>query len=66
MCGSVPARMVQFTRHSPRFAAVMRDLLTGRQPYADLKRRLFRNLNGSLYDLAMSFGLSRLVPGKAG
>jgi len=66
LCGSVPARMVQFTRHSPRFAAVMRDLLIGKQPYADLKRRLFGNLNGSLYDLAMSFGLSRLVPGKAG
>jgi len=25
-----------------------------------------RNLNGSLYDISMSLGLSRLVPRKAG
>jgi flavin-dependent dehydrogenase len=63
--GSVTARMVQFTRHSPRFSEIMQDLLAGRQPYSGLKRRLLRNLNGSLYDIAMNLGFSRLVPRKA-
>jgi geranylgeranyl reductase family protein len=60
--GSVPARMVQFTRRSPRFGAVMQDLLAGTQPYRELKDRLLRNLNGSLFEIAMSLGLSRLLP----
>jgi len=62
LLGSVPARMVQFTRRSPRFASVMQDLFAGRQPYLGLKRRLMQNLNGSLYEIAMSFGFSRIVP----
>jgi flavin-dependent dehydrogenase len=62
LLGSVPARMVQFTRRSPRFAAIMQDLFAGRQPYLGLKRRLMQNLNGSLYEIAMSFGFSRIVP----
>lgn len=62
---SVPARMVQFTRRSPRFSAVMQDLFAGRQPYLGLKKRLLRNLHGSLYEIFMSFGFSRLVPRKA-
>jgi flavin-dependent dehydrogenase len=62
----VPTRMVQFTRRSPRFSAIMQDLFSGRQTYAALKRRLLRNLNGSLYDIGMSLGFSRLVPRKAG
>jgi geranylgeranyl reductase family protein len=64
--GSVPSRMVQFTRRSPRFSAIMQDLFSGKQPYLGLKKRLLRNLNGSLYDITMSFGFSRLVPRKAG
>jgi len=32
LCGSVPARMVQFTRRSPRFSAIVQDLFSGRQP----------------------------------
>jgi geranylgeranyl reductase family protein len=64
--GAVPARMVQFTRRSPRFSALMRDLFSGKQPYIGLKQRLLRNLNGSLYDIMMSLGFSRLVPRKAG
>ncbi len=63
--GSVPQRMVEFTRRSPRFANVMQDLFAGKQPYLGLKRRLLRNLNGSLYEIAMSLGFSRVVP-KAG
>jgi geranylgeranyl reductase family protein len=63
--GSVPARMVQFTRRSPRFSAIMQDLFSGKQRYLGLKKRLLRNLNGSLYEIAMSLGFSRLVPRKA-
>jgi len=63
--GSVPARMVQFTRRSPRFSSVMQDLFSGKQPYLGLKRRLLENLNGSLYEIGMSLGFSRLVPRKA-
>jgi geranylgeranyl diphosphate/geranylgeranyl-bacteriochlorophyllide a reductase len=66
LLGSVPARMVQFTRRSPRFSAIMRDLFSGRQPYLGLKQRLVRNLNPSLYEIAMSLGFRRLVPRKAG
>jgi len=63
--GSVPARMVQFTRRSTRFSGVMQDLFAGTQPYLGLKNRLLRNLNGSMYEIGMSLGLSRLLPGKA-
>jgi geranylgeranyl reductase family protein len=64
LLGSVPARMVQFTRRSPRFASIIQDLFAGKQPYQGLKKRLLRNLNGSLYDIGMSLGFSRLVPRK--
>lgn len=60
--GSVPARVVQFTARSPRFAAVMQDLFAGTQRYQGLKRRLLRNLNGTLYEIGMNLGLSRVVP----
>jgi geranylgeranyl reductase family protein len=60
---TVPVRMVQFTRRSPRFADLMNDLFAGTQPYLGLKQRLLDNLNGSLWDIAMSFGLSRMLPG---
>ena len=63
---SVPTRMVQFTRRSPRFCALMQDLFAGRQSYRELKRRLLRSLNGSLYEIAMSFGFRRIVPRQAG
>jgi flavin-dependent dehydrogenase len=63
--GAVPQRMVEFTRRSPRFSAIMQDLFAGTQPYIGLKRRLLRNLNGSLYDIVMSLGFSRLVAGRA-
>src|SRR5436190_4039949 len=62
--GDVPSRMVQFTRRSPRFSAVMQDLFAGKQPYLGLKRRLLQNLNGSLYEIFMSLGFSHLVPGR--
>jgi hypothetical protein len=42
----------------------MQDLFAGNQPYLGLKRRLLSNLNGSLYEIFMSLGLSRIVPGR--
>jgi flavin-dependent dehydrogenase len=60
--GPVPSRMVQFTRRSPRFSSAMQDLFAGTQSYLTLKRRLLQNLNGSLFEIAMSFGFSRLCP----
>jgi geranylgeranyl reductase family protein len=64
MFGSVPARMIQFTRRSPSFRAVMQDLFSGTQNYIGLKGRLLRNLNGSLFEILGSFGFGRLVPRK--
>ncbi len=62
LLGSVPARMVQFMRHSGRFMEVVQDLFAGTQNYATLKSRLFRNLNGTLLELIASYFLSRLIP----
>jgi flavin-dependent dehydrogenase len=63
--GAVPTRMVEFTRRSPRFSAIIQDLFAGTQPYIGLKKRLLRNLNGSLYEIFMSLGFCRLVPRRA-
>lgn len=62
---TVPERMVQFARRSPRFGVILQDLFSGRQPYVGLKKRLLSNLNGSLYEIGMSLGFSRQVPRKA-
>jgi geranylgeranyl reductase family protein len=62
LLGAVTTRTVQFTARSPRFAAIIQDLFAGRQPYLGLKRRLMRNLKGSLYEIAMSLGFARLLP----
>ena len=43
----------------------MQDLVAGTQSYYGLKQRLLRNLNGSLFEIFMNFGLSRLVPDRA-
>jgi len=57
--GPVTARMIQFARRSPRFSDIVQDLLSGRQSYLGLKRRLYENFAGSLYDIGMSLGFSR-------
>jgi flavin-dependent dehydrogenase len=64
LLGSVPKRMVQFMRRSPRFNDLMQDLFSGTQPYLGLKERLLRNLHGTLLETAMNFLLSRVVPGE--
>jgi geranylgeranyl reductase family protein len=61
--GSVPARMVDFVRRSPRFRDLMQDLFAGTQPYLSLKHRLLRNLNGTLQEVLMNFFLDRVIPG---
>ena len=60
--GAVTSRMVQFTRLSPKFRDVMQDLFAGTQPYVGLKKRLFRNLNGSLIEIICNLGFGRLIP----
>lgn len=62
LLGSVPARMVQFMRRSPRFLDLMQDLFAGTQPYLSLKGRLLGNLNGTLQEIVMSFFFQRLLP----
>jgi flavin-dependent dehydrogenase len=62
--GAVTSRMVQFTRLSPKFRDVMQDLFAGTQPYAGLKRRLMKNLNGSLIEIVCNLGFGRLIPGR--
>src|SRR5437773_10441807 len=56
LLGAVPARMIQLTRRSPRFSALMQDLFAGTHSYLGRKHRLLQNLNGSLFAVAMSFG----------
>ena len=58
---TVPARMVQFIRQSPRFQDLMQDLFAGTQPYLGLKSRLLRNLNGTISEVVMNFFLSKLI-----
>ena len=48
---AIPTRMVEFVRRSPRFRAVIQDLFAGTQPYIGLKRRLFSNLAGTVYEV---------------
>jgi len=62
--GSVPARMVQFTRYSQRFSGLMQDLFAGTQSYLGLKSRLLRGLRGSMGETIMGFFLHRLIPGE--
>jgi geranylgeranyl reductase family protein len=59
---SVPARMVQYIRSSPRFRGLMQDLFAGTQPYLELRSRLLRNLNGTLQEVLMTFFLNRVIP----
>src|SRR5271165_3351474 len=61
---TVPARMVDFIRRSPRFRDLIQDLFAGTQPYLDLRSRLFRNLNGTLQEMVMNFFLHRVIPEK--
>ncbi len=61
---TVPARMVQFIRRSPRFTQLMQDLFAGTQPYLGLKGRLIKNLNGTLQEILMNLFLHKLIPSR--
>jgi geranylgeranyl reductase family protein len=63
--GTVPTRMIQLTRRSPSFAAIVQDLFSGTQPYLDLKRRLLANMNGTVQDIITNFILGHLFPSAA-
>jgi geranylgeranyl reductase family protein len=58
---SVPCRMIEFMRRSPRFCEIMQDLFAGTQPYLELKNRLIRNVNGTLHEIVMSFFIRKVV-----
>jgi flavin-dependent dehydrogenase len=62
--GPITSRMVQFTRLSPKFRELMQDLFAGTQPYDGLKKRLMKNLNGSLIEIICNLGFGRLIPGR--
>jgi geranylgeranyl reductase family protein len=61
---TVPTRMVEFMRRSPRFQELMQDLFAGTQPYLTLRQRLLSNLNGTLGEVVMSFFFQRIIPGE--
>ena len=61
---TVPARMVDFIRRSPRFRVLMQDLFAGTQPYLGLKSRLLRSLNGTLHEVIMNLFLQKVIPEK--
>jgi geranylgeranyl reductase family protein len=61
---TVPARMIDFIRRSPRFQSLIEDLFAGTQPYLDLKGRLFKNLNGTMQEVIMNLFLRRVIPEK--
>ncbi len=60
----VPQRMIQFMRRSPRFHELVQDLFAGTQGYLGLKKRLLRNLHGTMFETVVNFLFSRLVPGE--
>jgi geranylgeranyl reductase family protein len=59
---TVPARMIDFIRRSPRFQSLIEDLFAGTQPYLDLKSRLFKNLNGTMQEVIMNLFLQKVIP----
>lgn len=61
---SVPNRMIQFMKRSPRFCEIMQDLFAGTQPYLSLKSRLLRNVNTTVYEFVMSFLFGKLLLGQ--
>lgn len=58
---SVPARMIEFMRRSPRMMEIVQDLFSGTQGYLDLKARLLANLNGTLLEVCMGSMLGHRV-----
>lgn len=61
LMGSIPARMVQFVRRSPRFRELMQDLFAGTQGYETLKQRLLASVRPTIAEVAWSFFSRRLL-----
>ncbi len=59
---TVPARMIDFIRRSPRFQSLIEDLFAGTQPYLDLKGRLLKNLNGTMQEVIVNLFLQHVIP----
>jgi flavin-dependent dehydrogenase len=66
MFSSVPARMIELMRHSPRMRDIVQDLFAGTQRYLDLKDRLLANLNGTLREAVFGALLGHHVAGEEG
>jgi len=61
---SVPARMIEFMRRSPRMMEIVEDLFCGTQSYLTLKQRLQANLNGTAAEIVFgSFLRRRIISG---
>jgi geranylgeranyl reductase family protein len=61
MFQTVPARMIDFMRRSPRFTEIVQDLFAGTQNYLELKKRLVDNVNGTMWEVMMATLLGRKV-----
>ncbi len=61
MFSSVPARMIELMRHSPRMTEIVQDLFAGTQGYLDLKQRVLANVNGTLREVIVGGMLGRRV-----
>ncbi len=61
MFSSVPARMIELMRHSPRMRDIVQDLFAGTQRYLDLKDRILANLNGTLREIVYGAMLGHRV-----
>lgn len=64
MFSSVPARMIELMRHSPRMRDIVQDLFAGTQRYLDLKERLLANVNGTLREAVYGTLLGHRVAGE--
>jgi flavin-dependent dehydrogenase len=54
LAGAVTERMIQFIERSPTFRALIRDVFSGAQNYATLKRRLWRQFGITLTEVLAS------------
>ena len=61
---SVPTRMVEFIRMSPRFRMLVEDLMAGTQSYHDLRARLLKNFHGTVREIMMGMLLGRHLPAR--
>ncbi len=64
MFSSVPARMIELMRLSPRMRDIVQDLFAGTQRYLDLKERLLANLNGTMQEAVYGALLGHRVAGE--